>query len=353
MAESRFEYVKGFELPDPLLPDTYMLMRVDGHSFHRFSAEHNFEKPNDERALRLMDRAARAVMDEYPDVVLAFGESDEYSFLLRKSAALYNRRHAKILSTLTSLFTAAYVMHWPAHFPDEPLRYAPAFDARIVLYPSARAVRDYFAWRQADTHINNLYNTTFWALVQQGGLSTKEAHESLRGTVSGQKHEILFSRFNVNYNALPARFRKGSVMVREEIPDEELVGVPMGSVSAADPVGESSSGTQSTSENIGPEGHATSATQPDTLAERSPSDPDVLESSQPDAPPMLPQGADNKGSKKAQKRLARAQAKGAASGAQKKDRGEKGKARRTRVVLVHCDVIGDAFWDARGYLLEP
>ena len=67
---------------------------------------------------------------------------------------------------------------------------------------------------------------------------------------------------------------------------------------------------------------------------------------------MLPQGADNKGSKKAQKRLARAQAKGAASGVQKREKREKGKARRTRVVLVHCDVIGDAFWDARGYLLE-
>ena len=35
--------------------------------------------------------------------------------------------------------------------------------------------------------------------------------------MSGQKHEILFSRFDVNYNALPARFRKGSVMVREEV----------------------------------------------------------------------------------------------------------------------------------------
>ena len=67
---------------------------------------------------------------------------------------------------------------------------------------------------------------------------------------------------------------------------------------------------------------------------------------------MLPQGADNKGSKKAQKRLARAQAKGAASGVQKREKREKGKARRTRVVLVNCDVIGDAFWDARGYLLE-
>lgn len=44
----------------------------------RFSETHGFEKPNDERALKLMDYAACAVMNEYPDIILAYGESDEY-----------------------------------------------------------------------------------------------------------------------------------------------------------------------------------------------------------------------------------------------------------------------------------
>ena len=50
-----------------------MLERCD-----RLSEEHNFVKPNDERALQLMDHAARDVMNEFKDIVLAFGESDEY-----------------------------------------------------------------------------------------------------------------------------------------------------------------------------------------------------------------------------------------------------------------------------------
>lgn len=29
-------------------------------------------------------------------------------------------------------------------------------------------------------HINNLYNTAFWALVQQGGQTTTQAHATLR-----------------------------------------------------------------------------------------------------------------------------------------------------------------------------
>ena len=35
-----------------------------------------------------------------------------------------------------------------------------------------------------------------------------------KGTGSTQKHEMLFSRFNINYNDVNARFRKGSVLVR-------------------------------------------------------------------------------------------------------------------------------------------
>ncbi|KAG6330326.1 hypothetical protein ID866_8761 [Astraeus odoratus] len=242
MANSKYAYVRNYEIPDPLLPGCFLICRLDGHSFHRFSDQHGFEKPNDERALKLMDHAAKDVMAAYKDIVLAFGESDEFSFLLRKSTSLYNRRHAKILSTLTSHFTASYVFHWPEYFPNTPMQYPPSFDGRVVLYPDDRSVRDYFAWRQADSesslqpqsfrthsvglpgqrsaHINNLYNTVFWALVQRGGQTTTEAHAKLRGTVSSAKHEILFQQFGINYNEISLRFRKGSVIVQEVTPPD-------------------------------------------------------------------------------------------------------------------------------------
>jgi len=181
-------------------------------------------KPNDERALQLMDHAAKDVMNEFKDIVIAFGESDEYSFLFKKSTMLYSRRQAKIITTVTSFFTSSYVINWSKYLSETPLRYPPSFDGRAILYPSAKEVRDYFAWRQADTHINNMYNTTFWALVQQGGQTTAQAHQTLHGTVSKTKHEILFSRFGINYNNTAERYRKGSVLVREELdtPSEAL-----------------------------------------------------------------------------------------------------------------------------------
>ena len=74
----------------------------------------------------------------------------------------------------------------------------PSFDGRVVQYPSTQNIRDYLSWRQADCkldsstlsptqadhdrqgHINNLYNTAFWALVQKGDLGTTEAEQLLK-----------------------------------------------------------------------------------------------------------------------------------------------------------------------------
>lgn len=44
----------------------------------RLCARYHFEKPNDRRALDLMNAAAKAVMTELPDITIAYGVSDEY-----------------------------------------------------------------------------------------------------------------------------------------------------------------------------------------------------------------------------------------------------------------------------------
>jgi len=214
MANSKYEYVKDFELDDTLLPNCWIVVRIDGKGFTRFSELHKFEKPNDKRALDLMDACAKEVLNEFPDVRIAFGESDEYSFVLHKSAKLYGRRSSKIVSILVSCFSANYVRQWSNFFGDQPLSSTPMFDGRAILYPDVKTLRDYLTWRQVDTHINNQYNTCFWALVQQAGLSNAEAQATLKGTDTGAKNELLFSRFGINYTHLPEQFKKGSVVIR-------------------------------------------------------------------------------------------------------------------------------------------
>lgn len=197
-----------------------------------------------------MNAAAQHVLRVLPDIILGYGHSDEYSFVFHRSCTLFERRSAKIASTVVSTFTSAYVHLWPSHFASQPddgtyfrnpkelsneevvqkneairdseldsgqldLTYLPTFDARCVAYPSDQNLRDYISWRQADCHINNLYNTTFWALVLKGEMSNTEAEEYLKGTLSSDKNEILWARFGTNYNNERDIFRKGSIVLRE------------------------------------------------------------------------------------------------------------------------------------------
>ncbi|KAF3310961.1 tRNA-His guanylyltransferase [Orbilia oligospora] len=241
MANSKFEYVRHFELSNNtyLLPNTYIIIRIDGRSFHRFTTLHSFTKPNDSRALSLMNAAAVAVFHDLGGEVIsiAYGVSDEFSFVLRKECNLFERREAKLVSTIVSIFTAYYISLWSTYFPSEPLkRPLPTFDGRAVCYPTIENVRDYLSWRQADCHINNLYNTTFWTLILKGGMTPHEAEKELMGTLAKDKNEILWSRFGVNYNNEEEMFKKGSVVYRnygavpessaDDKPDEEADSEP-------------------------------------------------------------------------------------------------------------------------------
>nr|AKI05728.1 truncated ICARUS1 [Arabidopsis thaliana] len=78
MANSKYEYVKSFELEDEVMLPNLMVVRIDGRDFSRFSQVHEFEKPNDETALNLMNSCSAAVLEEFPDIIFAYGYSDEY-----------------------------------------------------------------------------------------------------------------------------------------------------------------------------------------------------------------------------------------------------------------------------------
>ncbi|QPG73216.1 tRNA-His guanylyltransferase [Brettanomyces nanus] len=219
MAKSRFEYVRNFERENLLLPETHIIIRVDGRGFHKFSEKYEFDKPNDDRALKVMNLSACQLMNQIPDIMMAYGDSDEYSFLLRKQCDMFERREFKLITTFGSTFSANYQYFWSSVCSDKPLTVErlPTFDARAVVYPSDDTIKDYFRWRQVDCHINNLYNTTFWNLVIKGGMTPHDAENKLIGTVSADKNEILFKQFGINYNDEPEIYKKGTLYIRDSV----------------------------------------------------------------------------------------------------------------------------------------
>ncbi|KAK6068832.1 tRNAHis guanylyltransferase [Seiridium cupressi] len=211
MANSRFEYVRAFEQTDYLLPNTWIVVRIDGRGFTKLCAKYNFEKPNDRRALDLMNAAAKAVMTELPDITIGYGVSDEFSFVFHKTCTLFERRSSLDLYGILCIFLVDVFSRYAYLVTVAQLRWASS-----MLPQCPKLARLY----ELETgHINNLYNTTFWSLIQLGGMSAVEAEKFLAGTVSADKNEILFSRFHINYNNEPEIYKKGSVVLR----DYELV----------------------------------------------------------------------------------------------------------------------------------
>ncbi len=92
-----------------------------------------------------------------------------------------------------------------------PTCIASRFCSRLGVYCS----RDQL-WLRAG-HINNLHNTCYWSLIQESGLSAHDAMTRLKGTVSADKNELLFTDFNINYNDLPQLYRKGTTLVYEAV----------------------------------------------------------------------------------------------------------------------------------------
>ncbi|KAK6344847.1 tRNA-His guanylyltransferase [Orbilia javanica] len=300
MANSKFEYVRHFELTNTthLLPNTYIIIRIDGRSFHRFSTLQSFTKPNDARALSLMNAAAVSVFHDLGGEVvsIAYGVSDEFSFVLRKECNLFDRREAKLVSTVVSIFTAYYISLWPKYFPSQELtRPLPTFDGRAVCYPTIENVRDYLSWRQADCHINNLYNTSFWMLILKGGMTPQEAEKELMGTLAKDKNEILWSRFGINYNNEEEMFRKGSVVYR----------------------------------NYGAVPDSSTEDKPNEEEEATPEKKEATAETTPVPPAEAQKGKSRSQQKREAKKLAKAE-----------------------VVIEHVDIIKDAFWEKRPWILH-
>ena len=160
-------------------------------------------------------------MKVFTEIWLAYGQSDEYSFVFRKNTTLFNRRYEKIVTCVVSCFTSAFVVNFLKFFRKSELKDLPMFDGRCVSYPELKILRDYLSWRQVDCHINNLYNTCFWSLVNTKKLSTKEAQNLLKDTRSDQKNELLFKEFGINYNTIEPIYRKGTILIRKEVVKEK------------------------------------------------------------------------------------------------------------------------------------
>uniref|UniRef100_A0A453JSS0 tRNA(His) guanylyltransferase n=1 Tax=Aegilops tauschii subsp. strangulata TaxID=200361 RepID=A0A453JSS0_AEGTS len=211
-----YEYVKKFDNIHRLPYSNWTIVRISACQFDQFSLIHSFDKPNDETALRLMNACASLMMEQFPDIIFGYGFDNEYSFVFQEKTELYQRDERLIISSCSSCFTSFYMMKWKEYFPSKELVQPPHFQVEVSCYPEPRIVCDYLSRRQSECHNRNQYTTCFWMLVKSGEGENK-AKEILKDTLPKDKNELLFQRFQMNYNNEPAMFRKGSCAYRQKV----------------------------------------------------------------------------------------------------------------------------------------
>ena len=144
-----------------IIPDMYIVARLDGRSFTRLTKEVcKFEAPFDPVFRDLMVNTTKHIMEKSGfQITYGFTQSDEISLLFTRDENTFNRKVRKINTTLAGEASAVFSLE---------LGKPAAFDCRVVPLPNEERVSDYFRWRQEDAHRNALNSWCYWTLRRDG-----------------------------------------------------------------------------------------------------------------------------------------------------------------------------------------
>src|SRR6266508_4606934 len=183
-----------------VLPEMFMVARIDGRGFTRLTREvHQFKAPFDERFRDMMVSTTEHLMNCGFRVVYGYTQRDEISLLFHPKEDAFGRKLRKYDSILAGEASAKFSLLLSAHA---------AFDCRISQLPNAGLVKDYFRWRNEDAHRNALNGHCYWTL-RSDGLSVAE------------KNELLFQH-GVNFNDVP-NWQKRGIGLYWEVYDKPAV----------------------------------------------------------------------------------------------------------------------------------
>jgi tRNA(His) guanylyltransferase len=182
-----------------VLPEIWMVARIDGRSFTRLTKEvHRFESPYDVRFRDYMVETVEHLMQCGFRILYGYTQSDEISLLFHLKEDAFGRKIRKYVSILAGEASAKFSLLLGA---------LGAFDCRISQMPTAELVIDYFRWRQEDAHRNALNSHCYW-LMRRQGVSVRKATDALIGKSVADKNELLFQN-GINFNDLPNWQKRG------------------------------------------------------------------------------------------------------------------------------------------------
>jgi len=180
-----------------LLPRGYIVIRVDGKSFHNFTK--GMKKPFDFKLIDAMVGAGIMCSRKMQGFKLGYHQSDEFTFILSdmdsyETEMWFDRRVQKICSITASMFTVYF---------NQLLGTNDAmFDARAFNVPE-EDIPNVIIWRQQDWERNSIQ------MLAHSIFSSKELYEKSNADI----HEMLWSR-NLNWAKLPSQLKNGTLILK-------------------------------------------------------------------------------------------------------------------------------------------
>jgi tRNA(His) 5'-end guanylyltransferase len=206
-----------------LIPKMPVIVRIDGRAFHTYTRQKWCEFPFSHILIHVFHKTVLKVCEETMNVVLAYHQSDEVTFLLkdydhREQQQLFDGNIQKIVSTFASKFTVHFnrfieeELMIDRNIPGMDLKPA-EFDCRVFNIPIHEVV-NCFIWRQLDWERNSLtqYASSFFS------------HHELMNKNSFQKTEMIQLAGHLSWDSLPNYLKYGTFFrkVEVELPVKEL-----------------------------------------------------------------------------------------------------------------------------------
>lgn len=200
--------MKKFEKKSVGMVDSNMpvFVRLDGKAFHTWTR--GFDKPFDERLNQIFQYATRMTCEEVGQVIMAYSQSDEVTFLLDgwkrpESQIYFGGKIQKIVSVMSSVFTAYFNNNGIMESLRDIKNSLAFFDARVWNVPE-HEIENVFIWRQMDVRRNSVSG------LGQSLYSHKELHKKS----SKEIQHMCYNEKGMDWNDL-SNIQKWGFVVRK------------------------------------------------------------------------------------------------------------------------------------------